>query len=138
MRITADTNLLLRVAVGDDPQQSGAASASLRAAELIAVPTLALCEFVWVLRRTYEFEASEIISAVRELLNIASVRVDRASVEAGLAALEAGGDFADACIAFEGRRMGGTIFTSFDRKAVALVKAAGGEAHLLNISGQSQ
>lgn len=136
MRITADTNLLVRLAVGDDPHQSRAASTALHNAELIAVPTPALCEFVWVLRQTYGFKRSEVVSALRQLLSVASVRTDRAAAEAGIAALEAGGDFADACIASEGRRLGGAVFTTFDRRAAALVKATGGEAHLLTTSGQ--
>ncbi len=45
--------------------------------------------------------------------------------------LEAGGDFADGVIAFEGRRLGGEIFASFDRTAVGLVTAQGGDTHLL-------
>ena len=42
-----------------------------------------------------------------------------------------GGDFADGIIAFDGRRLGGTVFVSFDRRAVALVERNGGEALLL-------
>jgi hypothetical protein len=45
--------------------------------------------------------------------------------------LDAGGDFADGVIAFAGRQMGGAVFASLGRQAVELVKAAGGEAQLL-------
>ena len=45
---------------------------------------------------------------------------------------EAGGDFADGVIAFEGRRLGGSIFTSFDRRAIELVAGSGGETRLLS------
>jgi hypothetical protein len=38
--------------------------------------------------------------------------VDRLVVDAGLAVFEAGGDFADGVIAFEGGRQGGSIFSS--------------------------
>lgn len=65
---------------------------------------------------------------IRSLLDGATVQVDRPAVEAGLAVLEAGGDFADGVIAFDGRRLGGGVFVSFDRKAVELI---GGEARLL-------
>jgi hypothetical protein len=41
------------------------------------------------------------------LIESASVLVDRPAVEAGLAVLASGGDFADGVIAFEGRRAGG-------------------------------
>ena len=72
-----------------------------------------------------------IISAIRHLIDSESVVVDRPAAEAGLAVLAAGGDFADGVIAFEGRRLGGEIFVSFDRQAVPLLRAGGGEARLL-------
>jgi hypothetical protein len=55
-------------------------------------------------------------------------------VEAGLVILERGGDFADGVIAFEGRRAGGLVFTSFDRDGVELIDASGGETRLLSTS----
>ncbi len=67
MRITADTNVLVRAAVMDDPSQSAAAVAALVEADLVR-----------------------------------------------------GGFFAGVVIAFEGRRAGGGVFTSFDRDAAAL------------------
>ena len=39
--------------------------------------------------------------------------------------LEAGGDFADGVIAYEGRWLGGEAFVSFDKKAVSLIAAQG-------------
>lgn len=45
--------------------------------------------------------------------------------------LEAGGDFADGAIAYEGRWLGGETFVSFDRKAVSLLMAQGQSARLL-------
>ncbi len=45
--------------------------------------------------------------------------------------LNADGDFADGVIAFEGQWLGGEIFVSFDKKAVALLTASGHAAHLL-------
>lgn len=132
MKITADTNVLLRVAIRDDLPQARVADALLREADVIAVPIPVLCEFVWVLRKNYGLDRAEIVGALRQLLEISVLRVDRVAVQAGIASLEGGGNFADACIAVESRRMGGAVFASFDRRAVALVKAAGGEAHLLN------
>jgi predicted nucleic-acid-binding protein len=69
---------------------------------------------------------------MRKLIDSASVLVDRPAVEAALAILERGGDFADGVIAFEGRRAGGDVITSFDREAVNFVVATGGEASLLS------
>ena len=131
MKITADTNVLVRAAVMDDPSQSAAAVAALVEADLVAAPLPALCEFVWVMMRGYKRSAQEVAAALRKLAASATVVVDRPAVEAGLALLERGGDFADGVIAFEGRRAGGGVFTSFDRDAVALVIATGGDARLL-------
>ena len=45
--------------------------------------------------------------------------------------LEAGGDFADGAIAYEGKWLGADTFVSFDKKAVKLIETYGGPAHLL-------
>jgi predicted nucleic-acid-binding protein len=131
MRITADTNVLVRAVVADDPAQSQAAIAALRAADQIAVAVPALCEFVWVLRRVYAFPVAEISAAIRALMEAGNVNLDRAAVEAGLWQLEAGGDFADAVIAHQGQWLGGDTFLSFDRRAVALLQQRGIAAELL-------
>jgi predicted nucleic-acid-binding protein len=54
------------------------------------------------------------------------------AVEAGLAVLDQGGDFADGAIAFEGHWLGGEEFVSFDKQAVKLLKAQGKRARLLS------
>ena len=131
MILTADTNVLVRAVVGDDPQQSAIASAALREADAIAVPLPVLCELVWVLRRAYRFADAEISEAIRTLIDANSVRVDRAAAEAGLALLEAGGDFADGVIAHQGQWLGGERFVSFDHQAVSLLQAQGVAAQLL-------
>ena len=129
MKITADTNVLVRAVVVDDPAQGATAISVLLEAETVAVTLVSLCELVWVLVRGYKRNAADVAAAVRDLIEDALV--DRPAVEAGLAVLSRGGDFADGVIAFEGRRMGGTVFASFDRNAVDLVKAMGGDARLL-------
>ena len=57
--------------------------------------------------------------------------VNRPAVEAGLAVLSAGGDFADGVIAFEGQWLGGETFVSFDRKAVKVLESQGSAVRLL-------
>ena len=73
MRITADTNVLVRAVVGYDAAQSSAAIAALRDAEQIAVALPALCEFVWVLRRVYAFPVADIVAAIRALMAAGNV-----------------------------------------------------------------
>jgi predicted nucleic-acid-binding protein len=131
MKITADTNVLVRALAGDDERQSKIAQSELKKAELIAVALPALCELVWVLSQGYKIPPRDIAEAIRRLTNSANVVVNRPAAEAGLAVLEAGGDFADGVIAFEGNWLGADTFVSFDKKAVKLMKAQGGSARLL-------
>ena len=131
MKISADTNVLVRAVVRDDARQARAAAKVLEGATVIAIAVPCLCEFVWVLRRVYGYSAGEISAAIRALVGAGSVEVNRPAVEAGLAALDAGGDFADAVIAYEGRRLGGETFVSFDRAAVAMLAAQGFKTQLL-------
>jgi len=131
MKIVADTNVLLRAIVGDDAKQSQAAIEAMEQAEIVAVSLHALCELVWVLLRRYGASRADIAAAVRQLLNTQNVVLNRPAVEAGLSVLDAGGDFADGVIAFEGQWLGGETFVSFDQKAVALLTAQGRSARLL-------
>jgi len=131
VKITVDTNVLVRAAVRDDPAQADAAAAVLNNAELIAVATPCLCEFVWVLFRVYGFQKDDVLNAIRTLLDAANVEANRPAVEAGMRALEAGGDFADGVIAYEGHWLGGETFVSFDKKAVEFLSAQGRPTRLL-------
>jgi len=132
MKITADTNVLLRAYVADDEEQAAVAVDLLARADIVAVSLQALCEFAWVLGRQYQTARKDIAAAIRALLNTANVVVNRPAVEAGLAVLEAGGDFADGVIASDGGWLGGEIFVSFDRKAIKLLSAQGQSPQLLS------
>jgi predicted nucleic-acid-binding protein len=130
VKIVADTNVLLRVIVGDDARQSRAALTAMEQADLVAVSLHALCELVWVLHRRYDVSRGDIAVAIRQLMNTQNIVLNRPAVEAGLSVLDAGGDFADGVIAFEGQWLGGETFVSFDQKAVALLTAQGQSARL--------
>lgn len=131
MKLTADTNVLIRAAVQDDLQQARRASKILAEADEIAVPVAVLCEFVWVLRRGYKKSTEDIAEAIRRLMKSANVSMDRMAVEAGLSVLSAGGDFADGVIAYEGEWLGAEEFVSFDEQAVLLLRSQGRRARLL-------
>ncbi|HUA76418.1 MAG TPA: type II toxin-antitoxin system VapC family toxin [Acetobacteraceae bacterium] len=131
MKVTPDTNVLVRAIVGDDKRQSKVAQTELANADVIALALPALCELVWVLSRGYKIPTAEIAEAIRRLINSANVVVNRPAVEAGLALLNAGGDFADGIIAYEGSWLGAETFISFDREAVTLIAAQGASARLL-------
>jgi predicted nucleic-acid-binding protein len=129
--IAVDTNVLVRAVVSDDKRQAEAAAKLLRKADLLAVAISSLCELVWVLRRAYGFSTTETAAAIRNLIGAGNVAVDRLLVAAGLAMLDAGGDFADGVIAYEGRWLGAETFVSFDKKAVEMLAAQGESARLL-------
>lgn len=131
MKITADTNVLVRVAVKDEPAQARSAAAALKDAHVIAIPLTVLCEFCWVLRAVYGFSSDEIARALRTLAGIPNVVLNHAALESGLKLLEAGGDFADGVIAHDGALMGGDTFVSFDKTAVRHLKKQGREARML-------
>jgi predicted nucleic-acid-binding protein len=124
MKITADTNVLVRAITGDDPRQSKIAQAALANAEVVALATPALCELVWVLSRGYKIASADIVQVIRRLIDAVNVSVNRPAVEAGMALLAAGGDFADGVIAYEGNWLGAESFVSFDKKAVNLIQGA--------------
>lgn len=131
MKITADTNVLLRAVVADDEAQGAKAVEALDSAEMVAVGLQALCEFVWVLARRYGVSRADIAAAIRRLMETRNVAINRPAVEAGLAVLEAGGAFADGVIAYEGEWAGAETFVSFDRRAVSILVAQGRRAKLL-------
>src|SRR5215475_4276617 len=132
MKVTADTNVLIRAAVQDDIHQARRASKILGEAEIVAVPVPVLCEFVWVLRRGYKKSESDVSDAIRRLMRSSDVVMNRTAVEAGLSVLDAGGDFADGAIAHEGEWLGAEEFVSFDSKAVSLLQQQGCRARLLS------
>ena len=95
MRITADTNVLVRALVQDDPAQGQAASELLSEAEQVAIPLPVFSELVWVLRTVYRFTAADCTSAIEALIASRTAKADRPAVAAGLRLLASGGDFAD-------------------------------------------
>ncbi len=125
MKVTADTNILVRAAAMDDPVQSPKAARLLTESTAIIVTLPSLCEFVWVMRRNYGQSREDIASMIRRLLTATKVQTDRAAVDAGIRFLEINGDFADGVIAHLGARFGGEIFASFDKRALKLVELTG-------------
>jgi len=132
VKITVDTNVLVRAVLQDDARQARVANRLLREASLIAVSLPCLCELVWVLRCGAKMSNEESSAAIRYLMAANNVVMNRPAAEAGLAILEAGGDFADGVMAHEGQWLGGETFASFDKQAVDLLSAQGRPTHLLS------
>ncbi len=125
MKISADTNLLLRAILEDEPRQAAEAQALIERAELVAVAVPVFCELVWTMRRLYKRSAGEVADAIEAILRVATIVTDRPAVEAGLAVLRGGGDFADGVIAWHGAALGGMVLATFDKTAVRILATCG-------------
>jgi len=73
-----DTNVLVRLAVRDDPRQVAAAEGFVAGGAWVS--HLVLLEFVWVLASSYELGAKELAAAVDILLNHAQLTVEDSDV----------------------------------------------------------
>ncbi|MCD7111553.1 type II toxin-antitoxin system VapC family toxin [Rhizobium sp. DKSPLA3] len=134
MKSTIDTNILVRMLTRDHPQETPVAEAFFRQNEVV-ITNQTLCEMCWVLRRVYRFTTVELQQAITALRDAQTVTVDRDAVSLGLSFLEAGGDFPDAIILYEGAKMGAGSYATFDRKAVARAEQHGLPARLLVARG---
>lgn len=131
MKIIADTNVLVRLVMADNAAQGRIAVETMEAASKVAISIHALCELAWVVHRSYAVPRDEIAAMIRKLVETRNIVVNRPAVEAGLSALDAGGDFADGVIEHDGRWLGGETFVSFDKKAVKLILAQERDAKVL-------
>jgi len=121
MKLTVDTNVVLRYLLADDIKQATTACKVMQEATLVAIPLPVLCEVAWSLSRGYKLAPDDIADAIAILIEVDNVEVNRGAADAGLAVLRSGGDFADGVIAYEGLILGGEVFATFDKKAVAIL-----------------
>ena len=120
MRIAADTNVVVRYLVWDDPAQAETAACAIEQAEAVVLSIVVLCEIVWVLRRAYRHSAAEVAAVLQRLIESRTVEVDRPLADAGLAMLAAGGDFADGVILAEAGRARCAHLVTFDQGIAAM------------------
>jgi predicted nucleic-acid-binding protein len=125
MRVALDTNIVLRFLTSDDEQQALAARRLIEDADEIVISTIVLCETAWALSSGYRYPALAVADALRLLIDMQGVDVDRPAAEAGLKMLRDGGDFADGCILFEAERAKCQRLATFDR---GLIKLSQGRA----------
>ncbi len=120
--IALDTNVLLRLAIGDDPAQARQVAALLQdaaeAEERCLITDIALCELEWVLESAYDAARGDIAATVQELLSQPLFEFeDPERVAAALAAYQAGAsDFSDCLIGERARARGARTCYTFDRK----------------------
>jgi predicted nucleic-acid-binding protein len=132
MRITPDTNVLLRAILNDDTAQTEKARELLAEAEEVVLTFVALAELDWVLRKQAKWPRETVVEVLQRILSNPNVRYHRWTVDEGLAALEAGADFADGIIAYDGAWQHGETYATFDQKAAAVMQARGGDVLLLD------
>ena len=121
--IGLDTNILVRAAMGDDPEQAAHAKGrllSLTTAEPGFVTHVVLVEIWWVLTRAYKKKTSEALDFLARLTQTATIVVqDRELVIAALAAVrERGADFADALVVAVATANGCSAIETFDADAI--------------------
>lgn len=94
--IAADTNVVVRLLVADDPVQTEKARALFEGEHVFIADTV-LLETAWVLAYSYRFDANAIVHALRGLFGLSTVHLrDAAVVALALQWYAQGLDFADA------------------------------------------
>ncbi|MDE0148546.1 MAG: type II toxin-antitoxin system VapC family toxin [Rhodospirillaceae bacterium] len=120
-----DTNVLLRLVVADEPEQTRAAETAVRRAADTGTPLMlnlvVLCEFAWVLRRSYGYSRAEIADCIETIGNSPAVIFqDPVLVAEATQWLRMGGDFADAIVTGLNRSLGADTTLTFERTALKL------------------
>jgi predicted nucleic-acid-binding protein len=116
-----DTNIIVRLLTGDDPEQAEKARAILKKPDIF-LPETVMLETEWVLRHAYEFDANAIHDAFTKLCGLPNVVLPNANrMLNALQWYSEGIDFADAL--HLAASQGCKTFYSFDRKLIG--KATG-------------
>jgi predicted nucleic-acid-binding protein len=119
--IAIDTNLVIRLLVGDDPKQLTQVEALLRDARdraiLCFISDPVLCEIEWVLESCYKASRADILAALRDLLSQESfVFEDRQVLAKAIDSYQRGrAEFSDYLIGAKAQARGATATYTFDR-----------------------
>lgn len=121
--IAIDTNVLVRLVVADDPDQTRRARKLFRRGGVL-VTTTVLLEAAWVLSSAYERDRSRVSAALRGVLGLDGVTCDAPAVVAqALEWFDAGVDLADALHVASTAHA--SRFATFDRRLVQRARRAG-------------
>jgi predicted nucleic-acid-binding protein len=121
-----DTNVVVRLVVADDANQTARAPKLIEQAlsreEPVLVSLLVLLECEWVLRSRYKFSRVAILSIFRALLEARelSFEDEPALEEALFHWKDSASGFSDCLIAAHNRQMGCRVTATFDGKAARL------------------
>jgi predicted nucleic-acid-binding protein len=112
-----DTNIVIRLLMGDDDDQSRRARAVVQGGDIF-IATTVLLESEWVLRSGFGLRPTEIREALELLAGLAGVTVEEpARLAQALDWMADGMDFADALHLAKARDC--TAFLTFDRRLIA-------------------
>jgi predicted nucleic-acid-binding protein len=111
-----DTNVLIRLIVGDNAEQTASAEEFVEGSAWVSL--IALAETMWVLKASYAFSAAQLSGAIEMLLNHATLTLQDAEVVT--AALEQyrlrpALGFSDCLIVEQARKAGHLPLGTFDR-----------------------
>jgi predicted nucleic-acid-binding protein len=122
--ILADANMVLRLLLGDDAEQTARADAIARAHRLF-IPATVLLECVWVLQTRLTASAPIISDLLRNLAAVDTISIEGADqLDIALEQYQAGWDFADAWhLAPHAAHVDGVA--TFDKKFGCAVEALG-------------
>ncbi len=120
-----DTNILLRLLVNDDPQQSEKVRRHLQMvmqAEEIFVPLIVVAETCWVLGKTYGYGNPEILKSFRVLTEMDKFVFQHAVIVTGFFQLDdVKGDIPDHLIALINFEAGCRHTVTFDKAAARAI-----------------
>lgn len=112
--IAIDTNIVVRLLTGDDPDQARRARALIESNRVFVALTVML-ESEWVLRSAYGFDRHRVMGALTAFAGLEAVVVERPNLLAeAMRRCAAGMDFADAL--HLGAAEGCEAFVTFDRR----------------------
>lgn len=121
--LAVDTNIIVRLLVGDDPRQTALATEAFASHQIFISKTV-LLETEWVLRGVYGLNPEMIRQSILGILGLRNVSVeDPEVVSAAMDFIKHGLDFADAF--HLASRPARAHFASFDRALVRKAKRLG-------------
>jgi predicted nucleic-acid-binding protein len=120
-----DTNVLTRLLLADDPEQTArgrAFAANRPAGELLFVNRIVICELVWTLRRSFRFDRGQIADVVDRLLKSRVLEIeDYDALGFALYLYQtSGADLADCLLGVTNGLFGCERTVTFDHKAAEL------------------
>jgi predicted nucleic-acid-binding protein len=124
--IGLDTNVLVRIIVGDDERQAEKAERVLRSRCTPENPgfvnSILLCELAWTLDRTYGYSRAQIAGVMDRILENRGLRIEHADLVAAALRMyrSAAASFSDALLSEINLAAGCEATLTFDRKAARL------------------